>query len=186
MGTGGTAAANEAYNPDLPRPSYDCLTDLQTKDCVSISGTLDGQAIDRHCALPDAPGVLFRNPDAWPAGCVEGATSATGYFYQVTVPVQAPGTFDHVLAAGDDFIGADIALALDGRGGDVQASHFVGGEIAGTVETDPADSTGTIIVGTFRGTWDVPDQFCIAYKEQQCAPANVHGNFRVENYMTVP
>ncbi|HYO93625.1 MAG TPA: hypothetical protein VER33_03890 [Polyangiaceae bacterium] len=182
-GTAGGAPAvpGHVFNPSLPPPSYDCRTDTQTKQCISIRGTLNGQSIDRHCALDTSPLVLLRNPDVWPAACAEDNTGTVGYWYQLNIPIQMPGSFSYNIGPGSAY-GADVGVAFNGRGGDVRSSHFVSAVLAGSVRRD-ATTTNDILVGTFRAAWAAPAADCDARLTDTCGPADVHGTFKVEHYL---
>lgn len=171
-GSGGVPAV---MNPNLPPPSYDCRTDLAAKECVSVSGTYDGEAVDQHCTEATSPTSLLLSPNRWQAGCGEGF-SGPGLYVGVSVPVQAPGTFHHILLASESFDGADVEVVKDGMTtafNDQAAIHFQGAEIAGLVEEESATSYDTVS-GTFVARWDPTGITCA-----QCPPADIHGSFRV-------
>ncbi len=180
-GGAGGGGPTEVFDPTLPRPSYECRTDVQSGTCLSISGTLAGVAIDRHCARPDLGGGLARNPDAWPVACYEGSSSSEGYFFQLAVPRQAPGNFYYDLS-GNPENGLELIVAHDDRGGDLTGSHFAAGALSGKVEHD-AGTDHDIISGTFRGTWRMPDANCRQAFMSGCEAATVHGNFRVVHFL---
>jgi hypothetical protein len=168
-------------DPSLPAPSYDCVADQATKSCVAISGTVNGVSLDRHCARPDAPPVLLKNPDAWPASCPEQDSAGQGWMYQVHIPVREPGNFEYRLKAGDDFVGADVIAVYNGFGVDFQASNLEEGAGAGTIViSNPAPGARTAY-GTFRAKFGAPKVTCNSSYATKCAPAQVTGTFRVES-----
>lgn len=190
-GSGGTAAGSggsgpgsvaTVFDPTLTPPAYDCRTDVESKACLSVSGTLNGVAFDRHCAMPGSPGLLRRSPDAWPVACFEDPSDKVGYFFQVSVPVQPPGVFNVTVALGSTYTGADVVAAKDDQGGDFRSDHLIAGALAATIEVDPVTSDH-LIVGTFRASWGVPEVDCDSYFPNDCLPAQVHGNFRVDHYL---
>lgn len=180
-GSAGTSNVADVFNPALPVPSYDCRADTATKACVSISGTVAGQSVDRHCAGATPPGALARNPTAFPVACQESGSPLTGYWYQVTVPVQGPGVFSYELAPGGAYSGANVTVALDGGGGEVRSDHFMAGKLAGSIVPEGAEDE--LISGTFRMTWTMPGASCQAVGPDECAPADVNGTFRVLNVL---
>jgi len=174
-GVGGTP--DEVLNPDLPAPSFDCRTDLQNKQCVSIRGTINGQAIDRRCVLPNSPLGFIGNPPAWVTSCEEQADGHS-YIYRVDVVVQQAGVFHHVLDLAN-YTGVEVIAGIDGAGGDARSNSMSRGEVAGSVVRD-AQTTDDIISGTFRATWGTPPVDCNPRYVDTCAPADVHGTFRVD------
>jgi hypothetical protein len=179
-GTGGGVA--DVLNPNLPPPSYDCRTDAQTKQCVSIRGTIAGQNVDRYCALPDSPIGFVGNPPAWVTNC-EQQEGNQSYVYRVDILVQQPGSFHHVLDP-EDYTGADVVAGVNDAGGDGRSNHLVQAEIAGSVVRDP-QTTDDIVTGTFRATWGDPPANCFPAYVDQCVPADVHGTFRVDYALKV-
>lgn len=173
----------DAFNPQVALPSYDCRTDPATKACVSVSGTLAGEAIDRHCAGTVSPGAVFRTPDAFPVACLESGSPRMGFWYQVTVPVQGAGAFSYDLTPDGAFLGANVTVARDGSGGEVRSDHFVGGKLSGTLVKDASDDD--LISGTFRMTWGAPGVSCQPGGPSGCAAADVNGTFRVLNVLDV-
>ena len=181
---GASGAPTNALDPSLPAPSYDCRSDATTKACVSISGTLAGAALDRHCARDVSPGLLLRNQNAWPVACQEQADVNQGWFYQIAVPIREAGNFSYEMKSGDPYVGADVVVMNDNTGGDFQATHFQSGAVAGVVEVEAA--TGNhIITGTFRATYATPEPLCHTVYANTCAAAQVTGTFRVIHYLKV-
>lgn len=179
---GGASSVEEVFDPSLPKPTYDCRTDVTNKTCLSVSGNVGG-SFDRHCALPSSPDLLLRNPDAWPVACFEDSSTAkVGYFFQVAVPVQGAGPFTFMVAPGGKFTGADVVAAKDDAGGDFRSDHLVSGAIAATVEVD-SGATTNIITGTFRAQWGEPEVDCDSRIPNTCLAGKVHGTFRVEHYL---
>jgi hypothetical protein len=109
---------------------------------------------------------------------MEGANAGTGYFYQITVPRQAPGVFHHELSSADDFNGADVTIMLDGAGAGAQSDHQLKLEMAGRVH-EAADTGYETLTGTFRATWGMPEALCSGGLPDECAAADVHGTFKV-------
>lgn len=185
-GTGGSmpSDAPSLLDPSLPMPSYDCRTDLITKECVSMSGTFGTTPIDLHCALANSPSVVFSSPPVWPTTCNDVTSSGTpSYTYAAYIPLQGPGTFHHIVEPGsDNSLGADVLVMLDLYGADALAENLIRIEIAGTVEQDPV-TMHHIIYGTFRAEWGPPGEMCSAGTPVYCSAANVHGTFRVEHYL---
>jgi hypothetical protein len=135
-------------------------------------------SIDMHCALPDSPMLGGAAPDAWLTGCRPSGMAGVGYWYQVSVPWQMPGTFDSTRTAGQPHAGVDEILALDRAGVDFFSDNFVSGEIAGTVELD-ASSGDTIVSGSYRGTWTAPTSpSCRGDAVSTCDAAQITGTFR--------
>jgi hypothetical protein len=180
---GGGPNAKEVFNPALARPSYDCRTDANIKECVSIAGTVSGRSIDRHCARDLSPFALLGAPDRWLAYCSEMPADGT-YAYRVEIPVQVKGTFDHVLKPGN-FDGANVMVTLNSAGGEAISTHLTAGELAGRVDRDPG-TMDDVITGTFRATWGMPGASCSGGLADKCAPADVHGTFRVDYSLKVP
>lgn len=185
-GTGGTAGTPpaEVFDPSIELPSYDCRNDTATRACVSIRGTFAGEPLDRYCGRDTSPGLLLRSPDAWPVACQEGATPDEGWFYQISVPIQAPGSFHHEVVEDDAFIGANVVVMENARGSDFESGNFVSGAVAGTVTRDPA-TEDDVIVGTFRGTFGAPGVLCNALFADECEAAQVHGTFKVVHFLKV-
>jgi hypothetical protein len=170
------------FDPGLPPPSYDCRADTQARQCISIRGTLNGEAVDRHCAVGMPPLVLLLNPDAWPVACAESGSASVGYWYQLSIPMQMPGPFLHNITAGTPNNGAEVAVAFNGRGGSVRSDHFVSAVVAGSVRRD-ATTTNDILIGTFRATWKTPVAGCDGRLADSCGPAEIHGTFKVEHHL---
>jgi hypothetical protein len=104
--------------------------------------------------------------------------AGVGYWYQLSVPWQMPGTFDLTRTNGQSHAGVDEILALDYAGGDFFSDNFVSGEVAGTVELDPS-SGDTIVTGTYRGTWTAPaTPSCRGDAVSSCYSAQITGSFR--------
>lgn len=173
-GAGGSGPLIEVFNPALPKPAVDCRTS-NAAQCLSISGTLLGAAIDDSCTKDQEAGGIFTDPDAWPIYCGEGPTGFEGLFYQVTVPLQGAGTFHHVLEDRDDFAGANVMVTQDDVGASGEDSFLKVLELAGKVEPMQIDVfTVRLVTGTFRATWNEPESTCGA----SCGAADVHGSFR--------
>lgn len=180
-GTGGgmPPGVHVVLDPSLPAPSYDCRTDTQSRDCVSISGTLAGSPIDRHQAKPDSPTFFSgaSNGWAWVAGGWEGGVPNAGYFYRLNIAVQKPGTFDFTIAPHAGTSAPYVGAALDSAGADTYSDNLVSAEIAGSVQHDAASGDDTF-AGTFRGTWSAPQPSCGGGPAITCAAADVQGTFR--------
>lgn len=171
-GSAGSGGVPEVSNPNLPSPSYDCRDDTATENCVSVSGTYDGQPIDRHCAEANGPTSLIMDPDRWQADC---GTATMGAFDAVSIPIQAPGVFHHMVLAQMSATGANVRIASDGplTENDALSPHFLGAEIAGLVEEEASTSFDTV-TGTFVAKWDPTGVSC-----GTCPPADIQGSFRV-------
>ncbi len=166
-------------DPTIPAPSYDCITDTASKACAAIRGTFHGLDVDKHCARASAPLLLLKNPDAWPAACDEQMGQKTGWFFQIAIPVRPAGPFDYKLAAGDDYVGADVVVVNDTFGGDFRASNLLSGEVAGAIEVNAAGDH--IAYGTFRAAYGPPDVLCNSSFATECAEGRVTGTFRVQS-----
>jgi hypothetical protein len=175
-GSSGTGGGDDVLNPDLPPPSYDCRTDSQSRQCVSIRGTIAGRTVDRHCALPDSPTAFVGTNPAWVTSC-EQQEGDQAYLYRVDVPVQDVGAFHHMLDP-ENYTGADIVASVNDVGGDGRADNLILAELAGSVVRDP-QTTDDIITGTFRATWRDPQSSCFPAYVDECAAADVHGTFRM-------
>jgi hypothetical protein len=176
----GVAGSSSVLDPTIPAPSYDCVADSASKACVAARGTFNGAEVDKHCSRPDAPLLLLRNPDAWPAACDERNGTKLGWFFQIAVPVGEPGPFKYEAKAGDDYIGADVVVTSDSYGGDFRASNLLSGAVAGVIEVDAA-SGEHVAYGTFRADYGPPDVLCNSSFATECAPGRITGTFRVQS-----
>jgi len=177
-GAGGGSGPVDVLDPSLPKPSYDCRTDSTSRTCVSISGKFNGMDLDMHCADPSSPMLGDAAPDAWLTSCRPSGMAGVGYWYQISVPWQMPGSFDLKRTTGQPRAGVDEILALDYSGVDFFTDNFVSGEVAGTVALD-AGSGDTILTGTFRGTWSDPGAaHCRGEAVSACYAAQITGTFR--------
>jgi len=180
MGGGMPPGVRVVLEPSLPTPSHDCRTDTQSRDCVSISGTLAGTPIDRHQAKPNSP-TFFTGAGAagwaWVAGGWEGGVPNAGYYYQVNIPVQPPGRFDFTIAPHGGTSAPYVGAALDSAGADTYTENLASAEIAGWVEHDAVSGDDTF-AGTFRGIWSAPQSSCGGGPANTCAAADVQGTFR--------
>jgi hypothetical protein len=182
-GTGGSPRGGSVLDPTLAPPTYDCVGDAVTRQCVSISGVIAGRSIDRHCARSDSPLTIFGSPYRWLSDCIEQDADGTAFNYRVEVPVQDAGPFQYTLDP-NDYVGADVLVIMNDAGGELQSDHSIGGLMAGLVEVDPA-TENDIITGTFRAAWGEPDATCRAGFPDTCASAHVHGNFRVRYSLSI-
>jgi hypothetical protein len=179
--SGGSASAGAAnvttdvFSPSLDKPSHDCRTDLEDKDCVSVAGMVSGHGFDQYCADINSPMALLLSPPRWPTAC-----EAIQQNYQVDVPVQNPGSFHVTRTPADDTVGVNVRVVINGAGGDDEASNFVSAEVAGNVTTDPM-SGDAIVSGTFHATWSTPGANCRTDDGSLCFAADLNGTFRSDN-----
>jgi hypothetical protein len=172
---GATGTLPDVFSAALDKPSHDCRTDEETKDCVSVAGMVAGHGFDEYCADVNSPLALLLSPPRWPTSC-----AAIQQNYQVDVVVQAPGPFHVTRTPADSAPGFDVRIEINGAGGNSRASNFVSAEAAGNVTTDPT-SGDAIVVGTFHATWGTPDANCDSDDGLPCEAADLNGTFRSDN-----
>jgi hypothetical protein len=172
---GAASATTDVFSPSLDKPSFDCRTDVEDKDCVSVAGMVSGHGFDQYCADINSPMALLLSPPRWPTAC-----EAIQQDYQVDVPVQNPGSFHVTLTPADDTVGVDVRVVINGAGGDREASNLVSAEVAGNVTTDPM-SGDAIVSGTFHATWSTPAATCRTGDGSPCFAADLNGTFRSDN-----
>lgn len=184
-GAGGAASVvvpPDDFDPAIPKPSFDCRTSEldSSKRCVSIRGTLNGVAVDTHCSSGALVYVTFDDPLAWVADCLEGPSSEMGRRYQVTVPVQKPGTFSYDLPPGPGapYAGASMTVAVNLVGGSSLGDHYAGGALSGVAYD--GDFGTEVILGSFHGSWKAPTSAsCDPGPMGMCAPGEINGTFRI-------
>jgi hypothetical protein len=172
---GAAGVSTDVFSPSLDKPSHDCRTDLEDKDCVSVAGMVSGHGFDQYCADINSPMALLLSPPRWPTSC-----EAIQQNYQVDVPVQNPGSFHVMRTPADDTVGVDVRVVINGAGGDREASNFVSAEVAGNVTTDPT-SGDAIVSGTFHVTWSTPAANCRTDDGSLCFAADLNGTFRSDD-----
>ncbi len=178
IGGGGSSGSGDVdvLDPSLPLPSVDCRTDTTSRICVSVSGTVAGQAVDEHCTMESFAEMIAGTPLSWIVICGEEGSFGP-LSYRVDVPVQPPGQFDETFLPGAASQG-DVIIQSGSSGGDVSSDNLLTARVAGHSERTAGTPAVDLVVGTFQGTWSEPTADCTTGYADECLASKVHGTFR--------